>query len=168
MADTSSGPRRKPGAAREKRSNARLAAVQALYQIDLTGGNANAVVREFAEHRIGPEEAQEVPDSVDGPMFAGIVRGVAARRAEIDDLLGRALTPAWPLERLERILRCLLQAATYEFLDRPDVPVRVVINEYLEIAHAFFSGPETKLANGVLDRLAHDLRPHEWTDAGRA
>lgn len=87
-----------------------------------------------------------------------LVRGTMARRAEIDGCIGAALTPDWPLERLESVLRAILRAGAYELLARADVPVPVVISEYLDIGHAFFAGKEPGLINGVLDRLARTLR----------
>jgi N utilization substance protein B len=143
------------------RSTARLAAVQALYQAEVTEQPARRLVREFVEHRLGEAiEGEEVVEA-DRELFTELVEGTLARQEEIDGLLTGALAAGWPLDRLESILRALLRVATYELLARPDVPARVVITEYLDIAHAFFTDQEPRFANGVLDTLAHKLRPAE-------
>jgi N utilization substance protein B len=158
------------GASREKparkasgsrRSAARLAAVQALYQIDLSGGEGPSVVREFTHHRIGKEIDGQDYIAADPELFADIVNGVLDRRQTLDPAIAAALTPDWPLDRLEIILRAILRAGCYELTARIDVPVRVILNEYVEVAHAFFAGKEPALVNGVLDRLAQSLRPAE-------
>ncbi|HXQ51959.1 MAG TPA: transcription antitermination factor NusB [Stellaceae bacterium] len=143
-----------------RRSAARLAAVQALYQIELAGATPDSVIAEFAQDGLRREiegERQEVDEG----FFADLVRGAASRQGELDDLICSVLTPEWPLARLETVLRAILRAGTYELLALGDVPVPVAINEYLDIAHAFYSGKEPGLINGVLDRLARTLRPHE-------
>jgi transcription antitermination protein NusB len=150
-----------------RRRNARLAAVQALYQIELSETPADVpdrverVIREFARYRLGQDIDGEQVGEADETLFADIVRGATARRADIDAVIVRALTPDWPIERLEAILRAILRAGAYELLARADVPARVVISEYLEVAHAFFSGKEPALVNGVLDRLGRLLRETE-------
>jgi N utilization substance protein B len=150
-----------------RRRNARLAAVQALYQIELSEIPAESrdpierVIREFARYRLGQDIDGEQLGEADEALFADLVRGATQRRAEIDAAIARALTPEWPLERLETILRAILRAGAYELLARPDVPARVVISEYLEVAHAFFAGKEPSLVNGVLDRLGRVLREAE-------
>jgi transcription antitermination protein NusB len=155
---TSSGFRR--------RSAARLAAVQALYQIDLGGAAAEAVIAEFRVHRFGRELDGENYGEADTALFAEIVTGVVARRAELDQALSGALTPDWPLERLETVLRAILRAGAFELLALSDIPARVVISEYLDIAHAFFAGKEPGLVNGVLDHIAHRLRPGDLEEGG--
>jgi transcription antitermination protein NusB len=140
-----------------RRSAARLAAVQALYQIEIAGAPVETVVAEFLRDGIDPDHR----GAFDEALFADIVRGATARLAELDLRIGEALTPDWPLERLENVLRAILRAGTYELAARIDVPAPVVISEYLEIAHAFFAGKEPGLVNGVLDRLARGLRPEE-------
>jgi N utilization substance protein B len=152
------------GPAGRRRSAARLAAVQALYQIELSGAPVETVVAEFVKHRLGRDIDGDNYGEADGALFAGLVRGAWARRADLDGMLAAALTPDWPVERLEVILRAILRAGSYELLDRPDVPARVAISEYLDIAHAFFSGKEPGLVNGVLDRLARQLRAAELQD----
>ncbi len=141
------------------RSAARLGAVQALYQLDLDpDADADSVVAEFAAHRLGKEIEGALYAKADQVLFADIVRGVAARRDEIDGLLKGALADGWPLDRLESVLRAILRAGTYELLARPDIPTAVIINEYVDVAHAFFDGAEPGFANGVLDRLAKEVR----------
>jgi transcription antitermination protein NusB len=142
-----------------RRSAARLAAVQALYQIDLTGISPANAIGEFLRHRLGKESEEPDVGAADEPFFADLVEGTCARREELDRAIAAALTPDWPLERLEVTLRAILRAGAYELAARPDVPARVVISEYLDIAHAFFSGKEPGLVNGVLDRVARTLRP---------
>lgn len=156
-------PPRRPKPGVKARSAARLAAVQALYQIEVTGRPATGVVKEFKDHRLGveQEEGERLHDA-DQEFFGDLVRGASERRAEIDTLIGPALTADWPLDRLDSILRATLRMAIYEFLARPDVPARVVINEYLDVAHAFFAGSEPAFANGVLNTLARRLRPAEF------
>ncbi len=150
-------PRRaEPG---RRRTAARLAAVQALYQIEVSGNSPANVVMEFLRHRIGQEGEGENFGAADERLFAELVEGASARRAELDVHIVASLTPEWPLERLEIILRAILRAGAYELLARPEVPVRVAISEYLDIAHAFFDGKEPGLVNAVLDRVARTLRP---------
>ncbi len=150
-----------------KRSLARLAAVQALYQIELARAEPGSVVAEFVDHRLGREIDGERYGEADRGLFADIVAGASDRREEIDRAIAAALPEDWPLKRLEMVLRAILRAATYELLVRADVPPRVTINEYLDIAHAFFSGKEPGMVNGVLDRLAHTLRPADLAASAR-
>jgi transcription antitermination protein NusB len=147
-----------------RRTASRLAAVQALYQIEVTGTSPANVVGEFIRHRLGGDTEMENFAAVDEGLFAELVEGTAARREDIDRGISSALTPDWPLERLEIILRAILRAGVYELLARPQVPAPVIISEYLDIAHAFFAGKEPGLVNGVLDRLARTLRPEGFRD----
>jgi transcription antitermination protein NusB len=144
-------------AATIKRSRARLAAVQALYQLDLSDAPAETVIAELRER--GQDE--EGLGDADDALFTDIVHGVVANRDQLDGLLKETLAPDWNLPRLEVVLRAVLRAGAYELLARLEVPARVVLNEYVDIAHAFFSGKEPKLVNGVLDRIGHRLRPGE-------
>jgi N utilization substance protein B len=144
-----------------RRSAARLAAVQALYQIEVAGAPIDSVIAEFAHDGLRREIEGERPGAFDAPLFMDLVRGTAARQEELDRCIAEVLTPDWPLERLERVLRAILRAGTYELLARQDVPAAVVISEYLDIGHAFFAGKEPGLINGVLDRLARTLRLDE-------
>jgi len=132
------------------RRAARLAAVQALYQLDMNDVAPAVVIAEFVAHRL--------EQHADRPLFSDLVESVAARVVEIDTLIGGALVEGWTVERLETVLRAILRAGAYEILARPDIPPRVTISEYVEIAHAFFGGREPGLVNGVLDRLAQERR----------
>jgi N utilization substance protein B len=148
-----------------RRTAARLAAVQALYQIELAGAPVDSVIGEFVHHRIGRDTDDVRFGDADPEFFAMLVRGADGRRDELDALIGDALTPDWPLARLETVLRAILRAGAYELLACGDVPAAVVISEYLDIGHAFFAGKEPGLVNGVLDRLARSLRPEEAAGA---
>ncbi|MDE2228227.1 MAG: transcription antitermination factor NusB [Alphaproteobacteria bacterium] len=146
-----------------KRTAARLAAVQALYQIELAGVPADTVVDEFLAHRLAPDAPREEPDfgEADRALFADLTRGAAAQRDALDRAIAAALSPDWPLARLDAVLRAILRVGAYELTHRRDVPPEIAINEYIDIAHAFFAEKEPGLVNGVLDRMAHDLRPEE-------
>jgi|SRR5690348_416961 N utilization substance protein B len=152
------GPRSGSG----RRSVARLAAVQALYQIELNRGiDPESVVREFARHRLGHEIDGDRYGEADPTLFADIVQGVAADLPGLDAKITEVLTDEWPLPRLDAVLRAILRAGAYELAHRRDVPPRVSIDEYTTIAHAFFSGKEPGLVNGVLDKLGRALRSSE-------
>lgn len=147
------------------RSRARLAAAQALYQMELAGEGAEDVVAEFRSHRMGFEQdAQhgEVLAEADEKLFADVVEGVVARQVEIDRSLAGALSANWALDRLDATLRAVLRAATYELVARSDVPAKVVLDEYIRVADAFFGDDEVGFANGVLNTLARRLRPSEF------
>ncbi len=156
------------------RRAARLAAVQALYQMEFTGTSARLAIAEFVRHRMGAtadptaEEGEgaalEAPDRL---LFAAIVEGVKARGAELDTMIGSALSGEWKVERLEVILRAILRAGAFEIFARPDTPAPIIINDYVDVAHAFFSQKEPGLVNAVLDRLARQLRP-EMEEGQRA
>jgi len=154
------------------RTGARVAAVQALYQSEHTGEAAEAVIDQFIRHRIGNLpglggfEEGRVPEA-DIPLFAAIVRKAAQNGETVDSLVAGHLDPDWPLPRLDPVLRALLRAACAELWGGKEPPARVVINEYLDIAHGFFSGEEPRFANGVLDAMARTLRPEEFTGAPR-
>ncbi|HEY5207944.1 MAG TPA: transcription antitermination factor NusB [Stellaceae bacterium] len=140
-----------------KRSRARLAAVQALYQIDLNDAPIETVIAELRER--GQDEEGFGP--ADDTLFTDIVRGTIANRDDLDGMLNEALAPDWVVPRLEAVLRAVLRGGAYELQARLEIPARVVLNEYVDIAHAFFAGKEPRLVNGVLDRVAHRLRPDE-------
>ena len=149
------------------RSAARLAAVQAIYEMELAERGADAVLRDFSDRRwnlLAADRAAlgEVSKMDAHAIFLGeLVRGVAERNADIEGMLTPALSREWPLERLEAVLRAILKVGVFELFARADVPARVVISEYVDIAHAFFEGKETGLVNAVLDRIARVLRPDE-------
>lgn len=144
------------------RSAARLAAVQALYQMDIAAAPVETVIREFVVHRFPAAEGSEVLPGAEPQFFADVVRGVVRRQRDIDPLISRTLAAGWRLVRIDSILRAILRAATFELLERLDVPARAVINEYVNTAHAFFGEEEPKVVNGVLDRIARQLRPAEF------
>ncbi|HEV2677106.1 MAG TPA: transcription antitermination factor NusB [Aliidongia sp.] len=152
----------RPAKSGNKRSASRLGAVQALYQVEMTGVTPNVVVVEYVKHRLGQEIDGDTFLPADATLFEELVQGTVERQAELDGLVGPALAADWPLERLEMILRAILRVATFELAHRIDVPVKVVITEYVDIAHAFFAGKEPGLINGVLDKLGRQLRPTEW------
>lgn len=144
----------------DSRSAARLGAVQALYQIEQSGEDVEPtrVIFEFTEHRLGREIDGELYAEADVELFSDIVAGVAARREEIDTAISGALSKKWKLSRLEIIMISILRGGTYELMARPDVPTAVVINEYMDVAHAFYPDDQPAFVNGVLDRLAKEIR----------
>jgi len=159
----------RPGETGRRRSAARLAAVQALYEMDVAGADADDVLEEFLQKRWRLGRAVEAPDGgdeepltdPDDEWLGDLVHGVATRREELDGFIGPALSGDWTVDRLETLLRVILRAGTYELANKPDVPAAVVITEYLNVSHAFFEGKETNLVNGVLDHLARELRSGE-------
>ena len=151
-----------PRGFRGRRSVARLAAVQALYQLELNPEMAAAaVVGEFVRHRLGEEIDGDRLAEADAQFFAAIVEGAAAERDGLDAEIAAALVEDWPLPRLDAVLRAILRAGAFELRQRRDVPPRVAIAEYTALAYAFFTGREPGLANGVLDRLGRVLRANE-------
>ena len=147
----------------QARSVARLAAVQALYQMEVSGAGVEAVVREFSDHRfdraLGGEEGEGAPlAAADEAFFAELVRGVVEQQRGIDPAIARRLAQGWRLDRLDATVRAILRAGAFELSHRPDVPVEVVINEYVDVARSFFEGPEPGFVNAALDGLARDVR----------
>ncbi|MDE3114353.1 MAG: transcription antitermination factor NusB, partial [Pseudomonadota bacterium] len=143
---------------------ARLAAVQALYQMEQAGADAEAVIEEFVEHRF--TRPAEIPAGApDEDFFGDLVRGVPRHQVEIDRALASSLSANWKLQRIDSILRAILRSAAYELIGRKDVPAKVVIDEYLGMAHAFFDGDEPGFVNAVLDRLARRKRAPEFGEA---
>ena len=140
------------------RSVARLAAVQALYQLEMENTPIARLLHEFHQHRLGAtiEGATYADAEVD--FFNDVVKGVDARRLEIDTVISENLGQGWTIERLDRSLRQILRAGVYELLARPDIPTGSVISEYLDVAHAFFPPKEKKFVNGVLDAVAKAVR----------
>lgn len=142
-----------------KRGVARLAAVQALYQLDMSGEHIQSVITDFCENRLGTEMDGEQYRDADPDWFILIVKGVVAKQLELDPEIHSVLTDDWPLSRVDSILRAVLRAGAFELVDRKDVPIPVIINEYVDIARAFFEDDEEpKLVNAVLDRLARKWR----------
>lgn len=146
------------------RSAARLACVQALYEIDVSGASSDPVLREFLMDRwknAGNGSAVAEPDEV---FLTDLVQGVCTELPRLDPHISAALAE-WSLERLEILLRAILRAGAFELSERPDIPSRVIINEYVDVAHAFFAGKETALVNAVLDRLSRVLRAQQGESA---
>ncbi|WP_265528514.1 transcription antitermination factor NusB [Sphingomicrobium marinum] len=142
----------------QSRSAARLAAVQALYQQDMEGTPTAKLIHEFHEHRLGAtiEDVQYAEAEV--LFFDDIVAGVLARKEEIDEKIAGKLAEGWSLDRLDKPMRALLRAGTYELLARADVPRATVIDEYLDVADAFYDKKEKGFVNGLLDAIAAEVR----------
>jgi N utilization substance protein B len=151
--------------AANQRGAARLGAVQALYQMDIGGSTLPGVIAEFEAHRLGQEIEGMQLRPADMPFFRALVTGVVKGQRRIDPIIHAALPPTWPLTRIDLTLRAILRSGVFELTERRDVPARVVISEYIDIANAFFAGDEPGLVNGVLDRVAHDRRPEEFPKA---
>jgi transcription antitermination protein NusB len=143
---------------RQARSVARLAAVQALYQMEVSSVGVEAVIREFSEHRFDRDVEGVTLAAADEAFFAELVRGVVAHQREVDLAIVKRLAQGWRLERLDATVRAILRAGAYELEHRPDVPTEVVIDEYVEVAKSFFEGPEPGFVNGALDGVAQDVR----------
>ena len=149
------------------RSVSRLAAVQALYQMDMAGTDLSDVIEEFVESRLAQDPAAddseaESLEGADNTFFADILRGVVRRQRDIDPMIDEQLATGWRLVRVDSILRAILRGGVFELMERQDVPARVVINEYINVAHAFFNEDEPKVVNGMLDKIAHTLRAKEF------
>ncbi len=161
----------KERAAGERKANrrgaARLAAVQALYQMDVAGTGINEILAQFESHWIGREVEGEQYLPVEAAFFRKLVRGVMAEQRDLDPLIDAALAAGWPLKRVEAILRAVLRAGAYELQHERDIPVRVVVSEYVDVAHAFVDRDEVGMVNAVLDHLARQLRPNEIGDVKR-
>lgn len=140
----------------EARRAARLAAVQALYQMELTGGGAAAVVREFREHRLGETSELGPFEHADEAWFERIVEGVVAEQFLIDRSIADRLADGWKLDRLDPVVRGALRCGAFELLREPSVPVAVAIDEYVRVVRAYHDGPEGGFVNGLLDRLARE------------
>jgi len=164
--------RKSAGDAPKPRTVSRMAAVQALYQMDLAGTDAGDVIEQFMVPRLerveGGADGAATADPLtslegaDATFFADVVKGVVRRQREIDPLVDQQLRTGWRLVRVDSILRAILRAGVFELLERSDVPARVTINEYINIAKAFFEADEPKVVNGVLDRIAHKIRAKEF------
>lgn len=144
------------------RSAARLAAVQALYQMDVSGKGINETLAEFETFWIGGEIEGETYNPAEKAFFRDILNGVLADQGPIDRQIDKTLVETWPLARIDSVLRAILRAGTYELKKRKDVPAKVVIKEYADVAGAFFEREEVGMINAVLDALAHQLRVEEF------
>ena len=144
--------------------------MQALYQMDLAGTDLNDVIDEFVSQRMSDEANEETTESdedaashvdlagADKQFFSDILRAVLRRQRDIDPLIDEQLATGWRLVRVDSILRAILRAGVCELVDRPDVPARVVINEYINVARFFFSEDEPRVVNGILDKIARKVR----------
>lgn len=143
-----------------KRSSARLAAVQALYSMEITGVTAAQALDEFrARQSAEPRGRIAEPN---GELLTMLVVGTSAETEQLDEVIRRSLSRDWTVDRLESVLRAIMRAGAYEIQARPQTPARVAISEYVDVAHAFYAGPEPGLVNAVLDRVARELRPDEF------
>jgi N utilization substance protein B len=149
-----------------QRGAARLAAVQALYQMDLSGTTLPDVIAEFETYRLGKEVDGDQYRIADAAFFRDIVTGVVREQMALDPAIDRTLAQGWPLTRIDATLRAILRCGAFELANRPDVPARVVITEYVDVARAFFEDDAPGVVNAVLDQLARTLRPGDFTGAG--
>jgi len=149
-----------------RRGAARLAAVQALYQMDIAGAGLNDVFAEFESHWLGSEVEGETYLPAEAAFFRDVVSGVVRDQKQLDPLVDQVLARGWPLKRIDAILRAVLRAGTYELEHRKDVPARVVVTEYADVANAFVDKDETGMVNAVLDQIARKFRADEFSRAG--
>ena len=152
------------------RTLSRVAAVQALYQAEQAEISSETVIDQFVRHRIGEMPGRGGLEEghlreADVPLFARIVRTATLQQDLIDGMIVQALPENWPMARLDPVLRAILRAGGSELWAADGAPGKVIINEYLNVAHGFFSGDEPRMVNGVLDRLAHLLRGSEFSAA---
>ena len=148
--------------ARQHKAAARLAAVQALYQMEVAGKGVHEILAEFETHWIGGEIEGVQYEEADIELFRDIVQGVLGDQVAIDRAADKVLQQGWPLRRVEAVMRAILRAGVYELKSRADVPARVIITEYVDVAAAFLAASEVGMINAVLDRLARDLRADEF------
>lgn len=147
------------------RTNARLASVQALYQLEARGQGVETVILEFESHRLGGEIEGSVIHDADSDLFAETVRGAVRLQARIDPYIEKHLAENWTLKRINATARAILRAALTELVHDPETPAKVVIDEYVEIGKSFFDESEIKFINGLLDSAAHDIRRDEFNVA---
>lgn len=149
------------------RTGARLAAVQALFQAEQSGDSVETVLDQFVRHRLGTAPGQEGfedgrVEAADRPLFARVLRAAATAPDDLDQVIANHLAKGWAINRLDPVLRAILRAAGGELRDASGPPARVVIKEYMDIAHGFFGGEEPRFCNGVLDAMARALRAEEF------
>ena len=140
----------------------RLAAVQALYQMDIAGTGINDIFAEFESHWLGNEVEGERYLPAEAAFFRDIVAGVVREQKELDRLIDQTLEGGWPLKRIDAIVRAVLRAGAFELGRRKDIPARVIVTEYVDVAHAFVDRDETGMVNAVLDQIARDKRAEEF------
>jgi len=160
-----STPQSKSERKANRRGAARLAAVQALYQMDLAGTGLNEILAEFESHWLGREVEGEQYLPAEAAFFRELVGGVVAEQRRLDPLIDEVLAAGWPLKRIDTILRAVMRAGAYELDRKPDIPARVIVSEYVDVANAFLGHDETGMVNAVLDQLGRRLRAAEF---GRA
>jgi N utilization substance protein B len=158
MSKAGSDPSRKAN----RRGAARLAAVQALYQMDIAGAGLNDIFAEFESHWLGSEVEGEKYLPAEAAFFRDVVSGVVRDQAKLDPLVDDALAKGWPLKRIDAIIRAVMRAGAYELEHRKDVPARVVVTEYVDVANAFVDREETGMVNAVLDQIARRFRADEF------
>jgi len=146
-----------------RRGAARLAAVQALYQMDIAGAGLNDIFAEFESHWLGSEVEGEKYLPAEAAFFRDVVSGVVRDQTKLDPLVDDALAKGWPLKRIDAIIRAVMRAGAYELQHRKDVPARVVVTEYVDVANAFVDREETGMVNAVLDQLARRFRADEFS-----
>src|SRR3954462_8502040 len=146
-----------------RRGAARLAAVQALYQMDIAGAGINDIFAECESPRLGREVEGDKYLPAESAFFRDVVSGVVRDQAKLDPLIDEALSKGWPLKRIDAILRAVLRAGSYELEHRKDVPARVVVSEYVDVAHAFVEGDEPGIITPVLDKIARQFRGDEFS-----
>jgi transcription antitermination protein NusB len=156
---------KRPNGKANRRGASRLAAVQALYQMEIAGTGLNDILAEFESHWLGREVEGEQYLPAEAAFFRDVVTGFVREQRRLDPVIDRALAAGWPLKRVETILRAVLRAGAYELDKRQDIPARVIVSEYVGVAHAFVDTQETGMVNAVLDQLARQLRTAEFDPA---
>lgn len=149
----------------KRRHAARMAAVQALYQLSQSGDSAKEVISQFEKHRFDASGDEATIADPDKEFFRALVNGASERREELDALIDGSLLAGWTLGRIEQVIRAILEAGAFELTARPDIPAKVVINEYADLAHDFHAASEAGFVNSVLDKLARRLRASEFEPA---
>jgi len=162
MAESKSKPARGGDKKANRRGAARLAAVQALYQMDIAGAGINDIFAEFESHWLGNEVEGERYLPAEAAFFRDVVAGVVRDQTRLDPLIDDALSKGWPLKRIDAILRAVLRAGAYELEHRKDIPGRVVVSEYVDVANAFVDREETGMVNAVLDQIGRQFRIDEF------
>lgn len=148
----------------KERSAARLAAVQALYQMDIASSPLQNVLTEFERHWIGREIEGERYEEAEEKHFRDVVEGVVREQLTLDPLIDKTLNDGWPLKRVESVLRATLRAGAYELNHRHDIPVRAIVSEYVDVAAAFLDKDDVGMVNAVLDKLARVARPKDFAN----
>lgn len=146
----------------QARTNSRLAAVQALYQMEAGGAGVESVILEFRTHRLGGDIDGRLLHEADEDYFVDLLRGVVRLQAKIDPQIEKRLAKSWTLARLDSTARAILRAAAYELIHRAETPARAIINEYLELANAFLGEDDPRFINAVLDAMAREIRADEF------